>query len=89
MSGFDVQHKLNEKGVRVPIIFITGHGDIPMTVKAIKSGAVDFLTKPWRDQDLVDAIRQALERDEAMRQRETEIAELKERYATLTARNTK
>jgi DNA-binding NtrC family response regulator len=77
---------LNEKGVRVPIIFITGHGDIPMTVKAIKSGAVDFLTKPWRDQDLADAIQQALERDEAMRQRETEIAELKERYATLTAR---
>jgi DNA-binding NtrC family response regulator len=70
MSGLDVQHKLNEKGVRVPIIFITGHGDIPMTVKAMKSGAVDFLTKSWRDQDLVDAIQQALERDEAMRQRE-------------------
>lgn len=86
MSGLDVQHKLNEKGVRVPIIFITGHGDIPMTVQAIKSGAVDFLTKPWRDQDLVDAIQQALERDEAMRQRETEIAELEERYATSTAR---
>jgi FixJ family two-component response regulator len=87
MSGLDVQHKLNEKGVRVPIIFVTGHGDIPMTVKAIKSGAVDFLTKPWRDQDLVDAIQQALERDEAMRQRETEIAELKERYATLLRGN--
>jgi FixJ family two-component response regulator len=86
MSGLDVQHKLNEKGVHIPIIFITGHGDIPMTVKAMKSGAVDFLTKPWRDQDLVDAIQQALERDEATRQQETEIAELKERYATLTAR---
>jgi FixJ family two-component response regulator len=86
MSGLDVQHKLNEKGVHIPIIFITGHGDIPMTVKAMKSGAVDFLTKPWRDQDLVDAIQQALERDEATRQQETEIAELKERYRTLTAR---
>jgi FixJ family two-component response regulator len=86
MSGLDVQHKLNEKGVHIPIIFITGHGDIPMTVKALKSGAVDFLTKPWRDQDLVDAIQQALERDDATRQLETEIAELKERYAALTAR---
>jgi FixJ family two-component response regulator len=86
MSGLDVQHRLNEKGVHIPIIFITGHGDIPMTVKAMKSGAVDFLTKPWRDQDLVDAIQQALERDDATRQQETELAELKERYATLTAR---
>jgi FixJ family two-component response regulator len=86
MSGLDVQHKLNEKGVHIPIIFITGHGDIPMTVKAMKSGAVDFLTKPWRDQDLVDAIQQALERDDATRQQETEIAALKERYAALTAR---
>ena len=86
MSGLDVQHKLNEKGVHIPIIFITGHGDIPMTVKAMKSGAVDFLTKPWRDQDFVDAIQQALERDDATRQQETEIAELKERYAALTAR---
>lgn len=86
MSGLDVQHKLNEKGVHIPIIFISGHGDIPMTVKAMKSGAVDFLTKPWRDQDLVDAIQQALERDDATRQQETEIAELKERYAALTAR---
>jgi len=86
MSGLDVQHKLNEKGVHIPIIFITGHGDIPMTVKAMKSGAVDFLTKPWRDQDFVDAVQQALERDDATRQQETEIAELKERYAALTAR---
>lgn len=86
MSGLDVQHKLNEKGVHIPIIFITGYADIPMTVKAMKSGAVDFLTKPWRDQDLLDAIQQALERDDATRQQETEIAELKERYAMLTAR---
>jgi FixJ family two-component response regulator len=86
MSGLDVQHKLNEKGVHIPIVFITGHADIPMTVKAMKSGAVDFLTKPWRDQDLLDAIQHAVERDRATRQRETEIAELKERYSALTAR---
>jgi FixJ family two-component response regulator len=86
MSGLDVQQKLNEKGVQIPIIFITGHADIPMTVKAMKSGAVDFLTKPWRDQDLLDAIQQALERGHGMRQQDTEIAELKERHSTLTAR---
>ena len=86
MSGLDVQQRMNEMGVHIPIIFITSHGDIPMTVKAMKSGAVDFLTKPWRDQDLLDAIQQALERGQGMRQQDTEIAELKERYATLTAR---
>jgi|SRR5438067_5990356 len=86
MSGLDVQHKLTELGAQIPIIFITGHGDIPMTVKAMKSGAVEFLTKPFRDQDLVDAIQQALKRDGEMRQEQNEIAELKERYATLTAR---
>ena len=64
MSGLDVQRKLIESGVQIPVIFITGHGDIPMTVKAMKSGAVEFLTKPFRDQDLVDAIQQALERDD-------------------------
>src|ERR1700757_104418 len=67
MSGLDVQRKLKEMGVQIPIIFITGHGDIPMTVKAMKSGAVEFLTKPYRDQDLLDAIQQALERDDEMR----------------------
>lgn len=86
MSGLDVQYKLTEAGVKIPIIFITGHGDIPMTVKAMKSGAVEFLTKPFRDQDLIDAIQQALRCDSEARQRHTEIAELKERYATLTAR---
>jgi FixJ family two-component response regulator len=86
MSGLDVQHKLNEAGVRIPIIFITGHADIPMTVKAMKSGAVEFLTKPFRDQDLLDAIQQALERDNVTRQQQNEIAELKERYEKLTAR---
>jgi FixJ family two-component response regulator len=86
MSGLDVQRRLSEAGVQIPVIFITGHGDIPMSVKAMKSGAVDFLTKPFRDQDLLDAIQQALERDMAVRQQQNEIAELKERYASLTAR---
>ena len=63
MSGLELQSKLNEMGTQIPIIFITGHGDIPMTVKAMKSGAVEFLTKPFRDQDLIDAIQQALKRN--------------------------
>ena len=86
MSGLDVQHKLNEAGVQIPIIFITGHGDIPMTVQAMKSGAVEFLTKPFRDQDLIDAIQQALKRNDEMRQQQHDTQELKERYETLTAR---
>lgn len=86
MSGLEVQRKLNEGGVSLPIIFITGHGDIPMTVEAMKSGAVEFLTKPFRDQDLVDAIQQALKRDDESRQRQVEISQLRERYAKLTGR---
>lgn len=86
MSGLDVQHKLIEAGVQIPVIFITGYGDIPMSVKAMKSGAVEFLTKPFRDQDLIDAIQQALRRDTETRQQQNEISELKERYARLTAR---
>jgi FixJ family two-component response regulator len=86
VSGLDFQHKLIEAGVHIPIIFITGHGDIPMTVRAMKSGAVEFLTKPFRDQDLLDAIQQALDRDRATRQQQGEIAELQKRYATLTVR---
>jgi FixJ family two-component response regulator len=86
MSGLDFQRRLNEAEVRIPVIFITGHGDIPMTVKAMKSGAVEFLTKPFRDQDLLDAIQQALERDAEMRQQQNELAELRERYASLTPR---
>lgn len=86
MSGLEVQRKLNQRGVSIPIIFITGHGDIPMTVEAMKSGAVEFLTKPFRDQDLVDAIQQALKRDDELRQRQAEIAQLRERYEKLTAR---
>jgi FixJ family two-component response regulator len=86
MSGLDVQRKLIDSGVHMPIIFISGHGDIPMTVKAMKSGAVEFLTKPFRDQDLLDAIQQALERENETRQQHHEIQQLKERYETLTAR---
>lgn len=86
MSGLDVQRKLIEAGVQMPVIFITGHGDIPMTVKAMKSGAVEFLTKPFRDQDLLDAIQQALHLENEMRQQQHAIQELQERYQTLTAR---
>jgi FixJ family two-component response regulator len=86
VSGLDFQHELAEAGVRIPIIFITGYGDIPMTVKAMKSGAVEFLTKPFRDQDLLDAIHQALDRDRVTRQQQSEVAELRKRYESLTAR---
>jgi len=86
MSGLDVQSRLNEAGVQIPIIFITGHGDIPMTVKAMKSGAVEFLTKPFRDQDLLDAIQQALKSNVETRREQHETAQLQERYAKLTAR---
>jgi len=86
MSGLEVQHKLNEAGVQMPIIFITGHGDIPMTVKAMKSGAMEFLTKPFRDQDLIDAIQQALKGNAHARQQRHELGQLQERYAKLTVR---
>ena len=86
VNGLDFQRRLADAGFQIPIIFITGHGDIPMTVKAMKSGAVEFLTKPFLDQDLLDAIRQALDRDLAMRQKRGELAELRKRYETLTAR---
>ena len=86
MSGLEVQSKLNESGTQIPIIFITSHGDIPMTVKAMKSGAVEFLTKPFRDQDLIDAIQQALKSNAEARRQRNEIAQLQERYAKLTAR---
>src|SRR4029077_7415399 len=86
MSGLDFQRKLAEIGVQIPIIFITAHGDIPMSVRALKSGAVEFLTKPFRDQDLLDAIQQALQRDRADRERQAEIDDLQERYHALTLR---
>ena len=86
ISGLDFQHELAAAGVRIPIIFITGHGDIPMSVKAMKSGAVEFLPKPFRDEDLLDAIYQALDRDRAIRQQQSELAGLRKRYETLTVR---
>lgn len=86
LSGLDFQRQLADAGVQIPIIFITGHGDIPMSVKAMKSGAVEFLTKPFRDQDLLDAIQQALERDRAYRQAQGEVAQLRKRYDGLTPR---
>ena len=86
ISGLDFQHELADAGIQIPIIFITGHGDIPMTVKAMKSGAVEFLTKPFRDQDLLDAIYEALDRDRAARQQQSKLAELRKRYEELTAR---
>jgi FixJ family two-component response regulator len=86
VNGLDFQRQLSEVGIRIPIIFITGHGDIPMTVKAMKSGAVEFLTKPFRDQDLLDAIHQALDRDRVVRQQQSELGELRKRYELLTTR---
>jgi FixJ family two-component response regulator len=86
MSGLDFQQQLSGIGMQIPIVFITAHGDIPMSVRALKSGAVEFLTKPFRDQDLLDAIQQALQRDRAARDQQAEINALHERYEALTAR---
>jgi FixJ family two-component response regulator len=86
MSGLDFQRALAEAGVSLPIIFITGHGDVPMSVQAMKSGAVEFLMKPFRTQELLDAIQQALDRDRKLREERREIAELRRRYETLTPR---
>jgi FixJ family two-component response regulator len=86
MSGLDFQRRLTEAGVQIPIVFITAHGDIPMSVKALKSGAVEFLTKPFRDQDLLDAIQQALQRDSEAREQRAGIHDLQERYHALTKR---
>ncbi len=86
VSGLEFQRELADAGLQIPIVFITGHGDIPMTVKAMKSGAVEFLTKPFMDKTLLDAIQQALERDRVTRQQRGKLAELRRRYATLTAR---
>jgi FixJ family two-component response regulator len=86
MSGLDFQHMLADVGMQIPIIFITAHGDIPMSVRALKSGAVEFLTKPFRDQDLLDAIQQALQRDRAAREQRDELRDLQRRYSVLTVR---
>ena len=86
MSGLDVQQQLRNAALQIPIIFVTGYGDIPMTVKAMKSGAVEFLTKPFEDQDLLDAVQQALARDSATRRERADLAALRERYDKLTPR---
>jgi len=86
LSGLDLQRELAAAQLDLPIIFITGYGDIPMTVQAMKAGAVEFLTKPFRDQDLLDAIQHALERDRVARVQRMELAELRERFDALTPR---
>src|SRR5260370_3790148 len=85
-SGLAFQQELAKDNIHIPIIFLTGHGDIPMSVRAMKAGAVEFLEKPFRDQDLLDAIQVALQRDRARRQREAETAVLRERFDSLTSR---
>jgi FixJ family two-component response regulator len=86
LSGLNLQRELTERGINMPIIFITGHGDIPMSVQAMKAGAMEFLTKPFRDQDLLDAIEQGIERDRLARKRQTEIRDLRDRSEALTPR---
>jgi RNA polymerase sigma factor (sigma-70 family) len=86
LSGLDFQRELAARKTRIPIIFLTGHGDIPMSVRAMKAGAVEFLTKPFRDQDLLDAVRIALERDRARREQDKELMILQRRFDSLTSR---
>ena len=86
LSGIDIQRELAARNIRIPIIFLTGHGDIPMSVRAMKAGAVEFLTKPVRDQDLLDAVRIALEQDRARREKEQEVTDIQRRFDLLTPR---
>ena len=86
VNGLDFQRALADAGIQIPIIFVTGHGDIPMTVKAMKSGALEFLTKPFQDQDLLNAIQQALDRDRVTRHQQSDLAGLRKCYATLSER---
>jgi RNA polymerase sigma factor (sigma-70 family) len=86
LSGLDFQRELAARNCHMPIIFITGHGDIPMSVRAMKAGAIEFLTKPFRDQDLLDAVRIALEKDRERCERKKEVSDLKERFNSLTPR---
>jgi len=86
LSGLDLQHELKQADVDIPIVFITGHGDIPMTVRAMKAGAVEFLTKPFREQDLLDALQQAIERDRAARLERADLEGLRLRFQSLTPR---
>jgi len=89
VSGLDIQSRLTAMGLQIPVIFITAHGDIPMAVQAMKSGAVEFLTKPFRGQDLLNAVHKALDRDRERREQLGKIADLQRRYATLTPRESK
>ena len=86
LSGLDLQKRMAEINLEIPIVFITGHGDVPMSVRAMKAGALEFLTKPFADQDLLDAIQQAIKRDRAARQQRAEVRELRDRYQSLTPR---
>jgi FixJ family two-component response regulator len=86
LSGLDLQRQLADANIEIPIVFITGHGDIQMSVRAMKAGAVEFLTKPFRDQDLLDAVQQAVDRDRATREQRAQTTELRERYESLTPR---
>jgi FixJ family two-component response regulator len=86
LSGLDFQRELATRNICIPIVFLTGHGDIPMSVRAMKAGAVEFLTKPFRDQDLLDAVRVALDRDRARRKHDKEVADLRQRFDSLTSR---
>ena len=86
VSGLDFQAELIRADVRIPIVFITGHGDIPMTVRAMKAGAVDFLGKPFRDQDLLDAVTTAIQRDQKRRDQENTVADVRAHFSSLTAR---
>jgi RNA polymerase sigma factor (sigma-70 family) len=86
LSGLDFQRELAAKNIRIPIVFLTGHGDIPMSVRAMKAGAVEFLTKPFRDQDLLDAVRIGLERDRARREQDKDVLILQQRFDSLTSR---
>jgi len=86
LSGLDFQRELATRNICIPIVFLTGHGDIPMSVRAMKAGAVEFLTKPFRDQDLLDAVRVALDRDRARREQEKEIKDIRGRFDSLTSR---
>jgi FixJ family two-component response regulator len=86
ISGLDLQHELKRGRISIPIIFLTAHADVPMSVKGMKSGAVEFLTKPFRQQDLLDAVQRSLTRDRIIREKQRDIAELRERYNTLSVR---
>ena len=83
LNGLDLQRRLSESKIETPIVFITGHGDIPMSVRAMKAGAVEFLTKPFRDEDLLDAIQQALELDRVTRRQHAQLADVRDRYESL------